>query len=59
MKDGKLVPIRRVASFSGAFPELKDKIDSFVEEHKINTIMSLDQVDVERLIQFTNILLTQ
>jgi len=56
---GKILQIRRVSSFLELFPQWKDKINNFVEENNINTLVSLDFEDIEKLIDFTNKLLTQ
>jgi hypothetical protein len=52
--DGKLLKIHRVGSFVEAFPLLKDKINSFVEENNINTLVSLNLDTIEKLIEFLN-----
>lgn len=58
-KEGKLIRIRRVESFIDAFPQWKDPINSFVEENKINTMMSLESGTINNIIMFINTLSTQ
>ena len=58
-KDGNLLRIRRVGSFLDAFPQWKDKINTFVEENNINTLLSLDSGNIVKLIEFINTLSTQ
>ena len=58
-KDGKLLRIRRVGNFIEAFPPLKDKINAYVDENKINTLLSLDSGEIEKLIEFINTLSTK
>jgi hypothetical protein len=53
-KEGKLVWLHRVGSFIDAFPQWKDKINSFVEENNISTLVSLDFVVIEKLVAFIN-----
>ena len=57
--DGKLSRIRRAGSFLDAFPQWKDNINTFIEENNINTLVSLDSGDIEKLIEFINTLSTQ
>jgi len=58
-KDGKLTRIRRVGSFLDTFPQWKDKINRFVKENDINTLILLDSDDIEKLIEFINTLSTK
>jgi len=58
-EDGTLSRIRRVGSFLDAFPQWKDKINTFVEENKINTMVLLNSGDNEKLIEFINTLSPQ
>jgi len=58
-KDGKLLRIHRVGSFLDVFPLWKDKINAFVEANNINTLMSLESGDIEKLIEFINTLFIQ
>lgn len=58
-KDGKLLRIHRVGSFIDAFPQWKDKINTFVEENNINTLLSLDSEAIVKLIEYINTLSTQ
>jgi len=58
-KDGKLSRVRRVSNYLDAFPRWKDTINTFVEEHKINTLLTLDRGDNEKLIEFINIISTR
>ena len=58
-KDGKLLKIHRAEIFLNAFPLWKDKINAFIEDNKINTLVSLDSGNIEKLIEFINTLSPQ
>jgi hypothetical protein len=58
-KDGKLSEIRRTGNLLEAFPQWKDKINTFVEANNINTVLSLNAENIDKLIEFINTLSTQ
>ena len=58
-KEGKVSRIRRVNSLLEAFPQWKDKINTFVEENNISTLVLLNSGDIVKLIEFINSLSTQ
>lgn len=54
--DGRLQRVRRVNSFLEAFPQWSDKIAAYVEDNRISTLATLGYEDIEKLVEYVNVL---